>query len=205
VSPRSHIDVDGREGDVVLVKTTMNVEELARLYVGERLSAAEVGQRIGRSETTVRRRLHAHGMDIRSPGPRVRAPTSDEWTRERAYAIGLLATDGNLSSDGRHLRGNPRLDLGKSVASGSAILGASLRAARVPPTVALDLLRPLYSVLGPQESAIRAVSSAGTNKLEWSPGFAGVAKLANAPHSKCGARKGLRVRVPPPAPTPVPR
>jgi hypothetical protein len=81
----------------------MDVEELARLYVRERLSAAEVGQRIGCSETTVRRRLHAHGTDVRSPGPRLRAPTSDGWTRERAYAIGLLATDGNLSKDGRHL------------------------------------------------------------------------------------------------------
>lgn len=27
----------------------------------------------------------------------------DAWTRELAYAIGLLATDGNLSKDGRHL------------------------------------------------------------------------------------------------------
>ncbi len=103
MSQRSHIDVDGREGDVVLVKTTMDVGEIARLYVGERLSAAEVGQRIGCSETTVRRRLHDHAVDVRSPGPRLGAPISDGWTRERAYAIGLLATDGNLSRDGRHL------------------------------------------------------------------------------------------------------
>ena len=103
MSARSYIDVNGRERDVILVKTTMDVEELARLYVGERLSASEVGQRIGCSETTVRRQLRVHGMDVRSPGPRLRAPISDGWTRERAYAIGLLATDGNLSRDGRHL------------------------------------------------------------------------------------------------------
>jgi hypothetical protein len=86
-----------------LVKHPVDAKEVARLYVHERLAAKEVAQRIGCSETTVRRRLHAEGLDVRSRGPRRREPATAGWTRELAYAIGLLATDGNLSKDGRHL------------------------------------------------------------------------------------------------------
>jgi len=103
VSARSHIDEDGQEGDLVLVEHTVDAKELARLYVGERLTAEEVAKRIGCSETTVRRRLRSQALNVRSRGPRRREPATVGWTRERAYAIGLLATDGNLSRDGRHL------------------------------------------------------------------------------------------------------
>jgi len=85
-----------------LGKHTIDAKELARLYVDERLTAEEVARRIGCSETTVRRRLRSQALDVRSRGPR-REPDPVGWTRERAYAVGLLATDGNLSKDGRHL------------------------------------------------------------------------------------------------------
>ena len=107
MSARSHVDEDGEEGDVVLVKRPIDTKELARLYVDERLPAEEVAKRIGCSETTVRRRLHSQALNVRSRGPRQREPATVGWTRERAYAVGLLATDGNLSRDGR-LRANVR-------------------------------------------------------------------------------------------------
>lgn len=86
-----------------MVKLAFEAAELARLYVDERLTARDVAQRVGCSETTIRRRLRSHGLAPRSRGPRQRQPAIDGWTRESAYAIGLLATDGNLSKDGRHL------------------------------------------------------------------------------------------------------
>jgi hypothetical protein len=85
------------------VRHSIDAKELARLYVGDRLTAEEVAKRIGCSETTVRRRLRSWALDVRSHGPRQRHPATVGWTHERAYAIGLLATDGNLSRDGRHL------------------------------------------------------------------------------------------------------
>lgn len=103
MSARSHVDGDGQEGDAVLVKHTIDSKEVARLYVDERLTAEEVAKRIGCSETTVRRRLRSHALVVRSRGPGQREPATGGWTRERAYAVGLLATDGNLSRDGRHL------------------------------------------------------------------------------------------------------
>lgn len=39
-------------------------------------------------------------MGLRGPKPK---RESIQWTEDFAYAIGLIATDGNLSSDGRHL------------------------------------------------------------------------------------------------------
>ena len=57
---------------------------------------------MGCSATTVRRRLRAWSLPVRSRGPRL-LEKSFAWTPERAYAVGLIATDGNLSKDGRHL------------------------------------------------------------------------------------------------------
>jgi hypothetical protein len=88
VSARSHVDEDGQEGDVVLTKHTVDAKELARLYVGELLTAEEVAKRIGCSETTVRRRLHSQALDVRSRGSRRREPAAGGWSRERAYVIG---------------------------------------------------------------------------------------------------------------------
>lgn len=85
------------------MKPTIDAKELARLYVDERFTAEAVARRLGCSQTTIRRRLRSHGVDLRSRGPQQRQRPIDGWTRELAYAIGLLATDGNLSKDGRHL------------------------------------------------------------------------------------------------------
>jgi hypothetical protein len=41
-------------------------------------------------------------VPVRSRGPH-RGELASTWTPERAYAVGLMATDGNLSRDGRHL------------------------------------------------------------------------------------------------------
>lgn len=86
-----------------MVRHSIDAKELARLYVEERLIAEEIAKRIGCSETTVRRRPHSQTLDVRSRGPRRREHATGGWTRERAYVIGLLATDGNLSKNGRHL------------------------------------------------------------------------------------------------------
>lgn len=36
-------------------------------------------------------------------GPKPKGKVSTEWSRELAYAVGLITTDGSLSKDGRHL------------------------------------------------------------------------------------------------------
>jgi hypothetical protein len=86
---------------------------LRRLYAQEELSTTEVATHLGCSATTVRRRLRALDIAVRprGPGPFSRSqarsrrigPRPRAWSPEIAYAIGLLATDGNLSPDGRHL------------------------------------------------------------------------------------------------------
>lgn len=80
----------------------VDVNELVRLYVDDQLTIQEVAVRVGCSATTVRRRLRARAVPVRSRGPH-RGELASTWTPERAYAVGLIATDGNLSRDGRHL------------------------------------------------------------------------------------------------------
>lgn len=70
----------------------------------------------------------------------------DAWTRELAYAIGLLATDGNLSKDGRHL----------TVTSANPDLLDVLRAS-------LALQAPVRQV-GPRGRCYRVQSSTGGSK-----------------------------------------
>jgi hypothetical protein len=76
------------------------------LYVDERLTTDQIAARLGCTATTVRRRLRALHVAIRPRGPQVSpglvAPGT-RWTPQLAYAVGLIATDGNLSKDGRHL------------------------------------------------------------------------------------------------------
>lgn len=80
-------------------------DALRSLYVDQQLAAAEIAGRLRCGPTTILRRLRRYGIPIRQTGPRVRlgrwGPSS--WSSELAYAIGLIATDGNLSSDGRHM------------------------------------------------------------------------------------------------------
>ena len=81
-------------------------ELLRRLYVDERLTTAEVAARLGCAGITILRRLRTFGIPARPRGPLRQAKTlrgNIAWSPNLAYAVGLIATDGNLSGDGRHL------------------------------------------------------------------------------------------------------
>ena len=81
-------------------------ELLRRLYVDERLTAAEIAARIGCGPITILRRLRQFGIRARPRGPLYQSKTLNgfiRWSPNLAYAVGLIATDGNLSGDGRHL------------------------------------------------------------------------------------------------------
>jgi hypothetical protein len=81
-------------------------EVLRRLYVDERLTSSQIARRLGCAEITVLRRLRQFAIPARPRGPLSQAKTLNgdiRWSPNLAYAVGLLATDGNLSGDGRHL------------------------------------------------------------------------------------------------------
>lgn len=81
-----------------------NSEELQRLYVVEGLTVEAIARRLGCGATTAIRRLAALGVPRRPRGPQPRSHTDfAAWSAPLAYAVGLIATDGNLSRDGRHL------------------------------------------------------------------------------------------------------
>ena len=75
-------------------------ELLRRLYVDEALSTVEIATKVGCAGNTILRRLRRAGIDIRPSGP-VPGGRADrfvvEWNPPLAYALGLMATDGNLS------------------------------------------------------------------------------------------------------------
>src|SRR5881409_493926 len=91
--PSSYIEID--------------VQTLRRLYLEERLPMTEVAMRLGCSAITVARRLQLHEIASLPRGPiplgRTISAPQHGWSPELAWAIGLIATDGNLSPDGRHL------------------------------------------------------------------------------------------------------
>lgn len=75
-----------------------------RLYVVERHTLLELATLLGCSATTTSRRLRQFGIPARSRGPMPLREASDfVWSTPMAYAIGLIATDGNLARDGRHI------------------------------------------------------------------------------------------------------
>ena len=87
-------------------------EQLRRLYLDERLTAAEVATRLGCGATTVGRRLRRFGIQARPRGPspgygfergRTVPYHRTVWSPATAYVVGLIATDGNLSRNGRNL------------------------------------------------------------------------------------------------------
>lgn len=90
---------------------TVDPAALRRWYVDDRLAMAAIAIRVRCGSTTIGRRLRAAGIPVRPRGPvpgvrsgARRLPAAGEaWTSELAYAVGLIATDGNLSRDGRHL------------------------------------------------------------------------------------------------------
>jgi hypothetical protein len=89
------------------VRAQFSENLLRELYLAERLTIARVSSRLGIAPTTVRRRLAALGLQVRRRGPIPRwdAGVTGEhrfqWTAELAWVIGIIATDGNLSSNGR--------------------------------------------------------------------------------------------------------
>jgi hypothetical protein len=83
-------------------RVAIGAETLRRLYVEERLTADAIAARLGCAGNTILRRLREFRIDARPRGPATRNFAS-EWTPEVAYTVGLIATDGCLSRDGRHL------------------------------------------------------------------------------------------------------
>ena len=85
----------------------IDAEMLRQLYFVKRLPMTVIGKRLGCSSITVARRLRANGITARPRGPiplqRTASASRDGWSSGLAWAIGLIATDGNLSPDGRHL------------------------------------------------------------------------------------------------------
>lgn len=94
-------------------RAVISEDSLRELYVAQGLTLEAVGVKFGVAGTTIRRRLRDLGMRARSRGPSPKCSLTVEmsdgkasigtWTRDLAYVIGLIATDGNLSRDGRHL------------------------------------------------------------------------------------------------------
>jgi hypothetical protein len=80
---------------------TIDAQALRRMYVDEALTTQESATRLGCGASTVRRRLHRLGIPVRGRGPhtglRIGSPA---WSREIAWIVGLITTDGNLSKMG---------------------------------------------------------------------------------------------------------
>jgi hypothetical protein len=73
---------------------------LRQLYVLDSLSAADIATKLGCSGATILRRLRQFGVDVRptAPVPHSWAEVGGvDWSPEIAYALGLMATDGNLA------------------------------------------------------------------------------------------------------------
>lgn len=85
------------------LRSAIDPEDIRRLYVDERWTAAQLAAHYHCSEATITRRLEELGIARRSRGPKVDRNRNFEWSPELAYAVGLIATDGNLSPDGRHM------------------------------------------------------------------------------------------------------
>lgn len=81
-------------------------ERLKGLYVDERLTMKQIAVRLACGATTIARRLRGFGIAARPTGPIPNDGGSTEplaWTADIAYAVGLIATDGNLSRRKRQI------------------------------------------------------------------------------------------------------
>ena len=79
---------------------------LRRLYLDEAQSSVAIGARLGCADQTILRRLRRTRIRVRPRGPipRRRAESIGiDWSPATAYAVGLMATDGNLSGRKGHL------------------------------------------------------------------------------------------------------
>ncbi len=73
---------------------------LEGLYVDEGLSTIEIATKLGCAGATILRRLRQHGIGVRPRGPAPRSRAKGigiNWSPQIAYALGLMATDGNIS------------------------------------------------------------------------------------------------------------
>jgi hypothetical protein len=82
------------------LRAAISEERLRALYVTQALTIEQVAQLLGLAATTISRRLRELGINARPRGP-LASSSNDQgpliWTADIAYAIGLIATDGNLS------------------------------------------------------------------------------------------------------------
>lgn len=79
---------------------------LRRLYVDEGLSSVAIAAKLGCADNTILRRLRRTGIEVRPRGPVPRSRAARigiGWSPATAYAVGLMATDGNLSGRKGHL------------------------------------------------------------------------------------------------------
>jgi intein-encoded DNA endonuclease-like protein len=89
-------------------KIQISRQTLERLYYEQDQSQREIAEFLGCSETTVARRLREYGMPTRRDRVQYRARSRQshprcQWAPDLAYAVGLVTSDGSLSSDGRHI------------------------------------------------------------------------------------------------------
>jgi AraC-like DNA-binding protein len=93
------------------LRATIAETRLRELYVTRGLTVEQVAVRFGVAPSTILRRFNDLGISPRGRGPVPGACRNQlapfdrrfEWTADLAYGIGLIATDGCLSRDGRHL------------------------------------------------------------------------------------------------------
>ena len=95
------------------VRARISEAEVRTQYLEDRLTIEQVAARYGISATTVSRRMRDLGIAARSRGPLPRDWTGARrgshpnnvitWSAELAWVVGLIATDGNLSVNGRAL------------------------------------------------------------------------------------------------------
>lgn len=95
---------------------------LRELYIKQSLTLGQMAERLGVAPTTVSRRFRDLGIPSRPCGPMPKswvngvASASFPWTGELAWVVGLIATDGNLSSNQRTVSVTSKdLDLLESV------------------------------------------------------------------------------------------
>lgn len=89
-------------------RAAIDENELRQFYVEQRWTIQKLAKHYRVGETTVRRRLDELGIPTRARGPLIGAHhdfrfNNPTWSPALAYVIGIIASDGNLSSDGRHL------------------------------------------------------------------------------------------------------
>lgn len=89
-------------------RKSIPADALRQSYVDEGWTIEQLAQHYRCGETTIIRRLRDLHIEIRPRGPKPGSQTNFlydnlRWSAALAYAVGIIATDGNLSKDGRHL------------------------------------------------------------------------------------------------------